>query len=63
MAEQEGRLAYSVPDACDQLSIGRSTFYELVQRGELRTFKIGSKTLVSRTELVRLVAVKTGEVA
>lgn len=49
------RLLEPLPDACQQLGIGRSTFYELIAAGEIRTVKIGRRTLVARDELERYV--------
>lgn len=45
------RLNYRVNEACQRLSIGRSTFYELVARGEIRLIKIGARSLVPAEEL------------
>ena len=36
--------------------IGRSTLYELIGRGDLRTIKIGRRTFIALTELERFVA-------
>lgn len=63
MKEQTGRLAYGVDDACDRLSLGRSLFYELVQAGELRTFKVGTRTLIAEAELVSFIDRKIAEAA
>ena len=35
------RLLLRIPEAAERLSVGRSTVYELVQRGELPTIHIG----------------------
>jgi len=56
-------LASSVPEACRRLSIGRSMFYELVKRGEVRVIRIGSRTLVPESELEKLVAARLAECA
>lgn len=48
-------LAHSVPDACARLGIGRTTLYQLIGNGQLRTFKIGCKTLIPESELRRFV--------
>lgn len=43
------RLAYSVPRLCEAVDISESTFYLLRNRDRgPRTFKIGSKRLISR---------------
>jgi excisionase family DNA binding protein len=44
----------SVEEACKQLSISNSFFYLLVKRGQLRTVKLGRRTLVPYAELERL---------
>ena len=48
------RLAYSVDEACRQLSIGRTSLYQMAKRNELRLIKIAGRTLVPRSELDRL---------
>jgi excisionase family DNA binding protein len=44
----------SVEETCKQLSISNSFFYLLVKRGQLRTVKLGRRTLVPIGELERL---------
>lgn len=40
-------LAYGVKDFCKAVgNIGRSTFYRLVEQGEIQTFKMGARTLI-----------------
>ena len=39
-------LAYTVRQACAQLSISRSTLYEEIAAGRLLAKKIGKKTLI-----------------
>jgi excisionase family DNA binding protein len=51
-------LAHTVPDACARLGLSRTTLYELIGSGEIRAFKVGSRTLVSEAELRRFVAEK-----
>lgn len=45
------RLLHTIPDALDQLGIGRSTLYELMASGEIPTVKIGSRTLIAHDDL------------
>jgi len=40
------KAAYSVKETLDLLSIGRTTFYALVGRGDLKLIKLGKKSLV-----------------
>lgn len=57
------RLAVPVPEACTRLGIGRTLFYELVNAGEIRTFKVGTRTLVPVRDLEAFVERKLQEVA
>lgn len=50
-------LLHSLPDAAARLGgIGRSTLYELIAAGAIRTVKIGRRAFVSERELARYVA-------
>lgn len=49
------RLLHPIPEAIEQLGIGRSTMYELIAAGTIRTVKIGRRTLVAHEELQRYV--------
>lgn len=55
-------LAHAVPDACQRLGISRSTLYELIASGEIRSFKVGTRTLIPESELRRFIATKMGDV-
>lgn len=50
------RLAYSPHEGARVLSISRSKFYELIAAGDLKVVKLGSRTLVPHSELVRFLA-------
>jgi excisionase family DNA binding protein len=50
------KLAYSVAEACAAIGISRPTMYVLMERGQLRTVKIGGRRLIPATELERLIA-------
>lgn len=49
-------LALTIPDACRRLALSRSKLYELMKQGELRSFKVGSRTLIPDADLVNFVA-------
>jgi excisionase family DNA binding protein len=49
------RLAYSPSGGAQALGISRSKFYELIAAGELKALKLGSRTLVLHSELVRFI--------
>ena len=48
-------LAHRIPDACQRIGLGRSSLYELIKSGHLRTVRIGGRTLIPESELQRLV--------
>ncbi|WP_396617313.1 helix-turn-helix domain-containing protein [Lysobacter soli] len=48
-------LAKTINGACQSLSIGRSTLYELIGSGELRAIKVRNRTLIPTAELERLI--------
>jgi excisionase family DNA binding protein len=45
------KLAYPVPEAGKQIGISRSQTYELIKSGNLKSFTIGKRRLVSRDAL------------
>ncbi len=48
-------LAHRIPEACRRLGVGRSSLYELIKSGEVKTIKIGTRTLVPETELQKVI--------
>ena len=48
-------LAHRIPEACSRLGIGRSSLYALIKSGEIRTIKIGSRTLIPEAELLKVI--------
>lgn len=53
MKNTHPKHAYSVRAICDAYDIGRTKFYELVKAGEIKTSKIGAKTIVTEEERQR----------
>jgi excisionase family DNA binding protein len=49
-------VAYSVPEAARLLRIGKTLAYEAAARGEIPSVKIGSRLLVPRAALERMLA-------
>lgn len=49
------QLALSVAEACRVSSIGRTTLYQLIANGRLKTRKIGTRTLVLTSSLRALI--------
>ena len=46
---------YTIPEAVDLLRISRSHFHSLVRQGKLHTLRLGSRTVVPRAEIRRLI--------
>jgi excisionase family DNA binding protein len=46
------RLAYGINQAVEATSVGRSLLYEQIKAGNLKTFKIGTRTLIAAEDLV-----------
>jgi len=44
-------MAYSVSDVIKMIGIGRTKFYQLVSAGEIRTRKVGNRTIVLAADL------------
>lgn len=44
-------MAYSVADVLKMVGIGRTKFYQLVSVGEIKTRKIGNRTVVLAADL------------
>jgi excisionase family DNA binding protein len=52
----DARLLYRVEEAAEILALGRSTIYELLASGELKSIKIGRACRIAASELDRFVA-------
>lgn len=50
----------TIPEALRVLRISRSTFYKLAARGDIRTLRLGGRTLVPEREIERLIAKSLG---
>lgn len=50
----EQTLAYSVRDFCTLMDLGRTTFYKLLKKQEIKTIRIGGRRLVPAAEARRL---------
>ena len=60
----DDKLVYSVDEAAQRLSIGRTLAYELIRSGELRSLKIGHRRLIARDDLEAFVqSRRSGEAA
>jgi excisionase family DNA binding protein len=50
-------LAYSIKDAIQVSSIGRTTLYSLISSGEIETVKVGKRRLVKAASLAQFIGV------
>jgi excisionase family DNA binding protein len=49
--EDAETLALSVKEACELISLGRTSFYKFVRLGNIPAYKCGGRTIVLRDEL------------
>jgi len=54
-------LLVDIREACELLSIGRTTVYRLIQSGDLEVKKVGRRTLVLYASIERFVATGSEE--
>ncbi len=47
-------LAHSVPDAARLLGVGVSKVWEMVRTGEIRSVRLGRRTVITQRELERV---------
>lgn len=45
------KLAYGITEACKSVGLGRSFLYQEIAAGRLRTFKVGTRTLIRSSDL------------
>ena len=55
-------LLHRIPDACRRLSVSRTTLYELIKAGEIRSVKIGTRSLIPEIDLQRVLSSRLGDV-
>jgi excisionase family DNA binding protein len=53
MASEQGlqKILYKVPEVAEMLSLGPSTVYEMIERGELKGTRIGRSVRVSASAI------------
>lgn len=50
------RKLSTISDVCEQLSVGRSTIYQLIADGSLRRVKVGARALIPQVDVDAFVA-------
>ena len=63
MIQQKDRLTFNVTEAAAALGISRPKMYELLRSGEIPSFQIGTRRLISRAGLAAWVEPQTGGAA
>ena len=53
---EPARLAYSIDEAADALSLSRSTVKELVYTGEIKKLKVGRRVVIPHWALVEFLS-------
>ena len=56
-------LAHQIPQACQRIGVARTSIYELIKAGELRSIKVGSRTLIPESELQQFIAKRMAQAA
>ena len=54
--EQVQKLAYSIREACQASSLGRTTIYSLIGQGRLQAVRVGGRTVIPAESLRNLLA-------
>lgn len=54
-AANDNKLAYSIPEAAGAIGISKTTVWRLIAAGDLKTFKIGCRTLIRADALQALI--------
>jgi len=50
------KLAYSIREACEASSLGRTTIYALIGAGKLQAIRIGGRTVIPAESLNALIS-------
>lgn len=59
MSHQQERL-HQIPGACERLGVGRSTLYDLIRNGRIRTVKVGRRRLIAESAIVEFIESLSG---
>lgn len=56
MKQEQHILAYRIDEAAGALRISRSSIYNMIRDGRLKSVKIAGRTLITRSEIERLLS-------
>ena len=54
------KLSYRPKEAAEALGLSRETIFDLIKRGDLKSFQVGTARLISAAELERFVSERSG---
>ncbi len=55
MTENGPKLSFNVNEACRAIGVGRTKVYDLINRGELETFRLDGRTLIRADDLAAFI--------
>jgi excisionase family DNA binding protein len=58
MTQTQTLQCISTREAAELLTVARSTIYRMIERGELRSVKVGGRTVILKSELAALLGVE-----
>jgi len=61
LAPSPGRLTYTVEEAAEIVGVGRSTAYAAVRAGDIPSVRVGTRLLVPKCALERMLGVSDSE--
>ena len=63
LAQDVERQSLRVEEAARALGCGRTTVFKLIREGRLRAVKLGTRTVIPRSEIGRLLKARDGDAA
>ena len=58
MTQTQTLQCISTREAAELLTVARSTIYRMIERGELRSVKVGGRTVILKSDLADLLGVE-----
>ena len=58
MTQTQTLQCISTREAAELLTVARSTIYRMIERGELRSVKVGGRTVILKSDLAALLGVE-----